>query len=373
MRASAIIFSGSYAIESGELSRRRTLASIPFAGRFRTIDFILSSLVAAGIRDVGVVTKENYSSLEDHLGGGRYWDLDHKNTGLKILSPYSANPAGVGEHFRGKLDALRSFVKYIELLEGEYIVLANGNTVANVDIQGALEQHISTGADITAVYAKMQSGFYANLQAACPESGQRITGFAYCDRDSAGDFKNVLLNVYILKRDFLLSFLKRAQIYDYYGLERQMLINRVDEFKIYGYEHSGYARIIYTNRQYYKASMELLDQNVRRELFNPMRPVMTKTKDTAPTIYEYGAKVQNSLIADGCKIDGCVKNSIIFRDVVIEAGAVVDSCVIMQSSIIRKNAKLFAVITDKNTTVSDSVQLMGSPDYPYLLQKWTVI
>lgn len=373
MRASAIIFTGSYTIENGELSKNRTLASIPFAGRFRTIDFILSSLVAAGIRDVGVITKENYGSLEDHLGGGRYWDLDHKNTGLKILSPYSTNVVGNGEHFRGKLDALRSVQPYLERTEGEFVVLANGNTIANIDINAAIDDHIRTNADVTAVYTEMDDIFYANMYV-LTDMNRRIFQAAYCsDKEDRNFKKMVLLNVYIVRRDFLLKFLKRANIYDYYGLERELLINRTDEFIIRAHRHKGWARIIYTNRQYYEASMELLKPEVRAQLFLKERPVMTKTKDTCPTLYERGARIENSLIADGCRIDGTVRNSIIFRDVVIQKGAVVEDCVIMQSSNIGAYAKLSAVIADKNTSVSNGVQLMGSPDYPYLLQKWTVV
>ena len=155
---SALVFSDTYEDTFNELTKERTHASIPFAGRFRTIDFVLSSLVNANVSNVAVITTKNYASLDEHLEGGRYWDLNHRNSGLRILSPFFKTENN-SEAFmaRGRLDALRSVQIHIKSIKEDYVVIANANVVANIDFDDVFRTHINSGADITAVFAKQTS------------------------------------------------------------------------------------------------------------------------------------------------------------------------------------------------------------------------
>ena len=368
---SSIIFADSYDHPATELIEKRTLASIPFGGRFRLIDFVLSSLTNAGVTNIAVMPKKNYASLEDHLGGGKYWDLDHRNSGLKILSPFFKT-ANNNEVFlaRGKLDALRSVQPHIRSLKEEYIVLTNGNLVANIDFEKVFKAHIESGADVTAVYANTDT--YAPRALELSLEGTKVKGITYVSADDSGK-RNISLNVYVMKRDLLLDIIREADAHDHYSFEKYALINKVDTLNIAGFEHTEFAKIVYSVQDYYNTSMQMLDSDVRSAIFTEKRPVMTRVKDSVPVLYQYNAKISNSLIADGCKIDGTVKNSIIFRNVTIETGAVVENCIIMQNTVVGKESSLSNVILDKNIKISDKKELCGDAQYPFILKKGSEI
>lgn len=365
-----IIFSDSYSAETNLLAKNRTLASIPFCGRFRTVDFILSSLVNAGVDNVAVVTKRNYASLEDHLGGGRYWDLDHRSSGLRILSPFYRTENN-NEVFlaRGKLDALRSVSPYIKGLKEEYIVLTNSNIIASVDFERAFDFHIESGADITAVYSGRR-GSPGDLELHLED--ERVREMTYIVEEEQS-VKDTSLGIYIMSRKLLLDIIRRADEHDHYSFEKYALIKNTSSLKILGFEHREFSGIVNTVKDYYDISMKMLDSDVRSQVFKSDSPVMTRVMDTVPVLYKYNASVENSLIADGCRIDGTVKNSIIFRNVTIETGAVVENSIIMQNSVVGKNCGLGYVILDKNIHVSENKYLCGAPEYPYVFVKNTRI
>ncbi len=368
---SAIIFSDTYNEINNELLTNRTLASIPFGGRFRMVDFVLSSLVHASVNNVAVITRRNYASLEDHLGRGRYWDLDHRNSGLRILSPFYRTKNN-NEAFmaRGKLDALRSIQPYIKSIREEYVVLSDANVIANIDFDCVFESHINSGADVTAIYSDHIANSHNHIVLEIDDNG-RVCDMTYSEADN--QLKKIALGIYILKRDLLMEIIRHADARDQYNFESSALIKNVDKLKIVGYEHKGFAQIVYTEKDYYNTSMMMLDSENRADVFNPKRPVITRVKDSVPTLYHYNAKIENSVIADGCHIDGTVKNSIIFRNVKIEAGAVVENSIIMQNTVIGKGSTLNSVILDKNNIVSENKNLCGAKEYPYVLVKNTEI
>lgn len=366
-----IIFSDSYSGGTNLLAENRTLASIPFCGRFRTVDFVLSSLVNAGVDNVAVVTKRNYASLEDHLGGGRYWDLDHRSSGLRILSPFYRTENN-NEVFlaRGKLDALRSVQPYIRSLKEEYVVLTNANIIANIDFDSAFDFHIESGADITALYSPLCAA-PGGLEMHIDDNG-RVREMTYI-LDENADAKNASLGVYIMKRSLLLDIIRYADEHDHYSFEKYALIKNTDSLNIMGFEHKGFAGVINTVKNYYDISMLMLKEEIRSQIFLQERQIMTRVMDTVPVLYKYNASVENSLIADGCRIDGTVKNSIIFRNVTIETGAQVENSIIMQNSVIEKSCGLNYVILDKNIHVSEHKFLHGALEYPYVFVKDTKI
>lgn len=368
---SSIIFADSYEHPACELTKNRTLASIPFAGRFRLIDFVLSSLVNAGVDNIAVVPKKNFASLEDHLGNGKYWDLDHRNSGLRILSPFFKT-AHSNEVFmaRGKLDAMRAVQTHIKHIKEEYIVITNGNVVANIDFSDVFKAHIESGADITAVYSKRPSTDSKALE--LHFNGKKVTAMNYITEKSEQN-KDISLNIYVMKKSLLMDIIHEADTHDYHSFETYALINNLDSLNIVGYEHKDYARVIYTVGEYYETSMDMLNKDVRAQVFCDERPVLTRVKDSVPVLYQFNAKIENSLIADGCFIDGTVKNSIIFRNVKVETGSVIKNSIVMQNAVIKKDSKLDYVVLDKNTTVSDGKKLNGDKAYPFIIEKGTNI
>ncbi len=366
MNAIGIIFSDSYSTnESNELTRYRSSASLPVGCRFRAIDFMLSGMVNADITTVGILTKQNYGSLVDHLDGGKNWDLDRKRGGLTMLTPYSRGETAAPNVTAGKLDALRSIISYLNHIDGEYVILVQGNVVANLDFEDILLQHMKNEADITIV-----TGIVENPGDKCmilSFNDDNLLNDVHYSEDK-GKYE-ASLSCYCMRKDFLMSFLNKANLYDWHDLSRDLILRHMDCLRIMGYHHKGYAAILNTISQYYHCNLDMLVNEVREDLFNADRPILTHIHDTVPTLYAYNATVTDSLLADGCEINGAVKGSLLFRNVTIEQGAQVENSIIMQGVHIGKNALLKNVICDKDVTIEEGAQLIGSPAYPYVLKK----
>ena len=356
-----IVFSNTNDEKLSELTAARTIGSVPFGCRYRLIDFALSAIVNAGIYKVGVVTKRNYQSLMDHIGNGRPWDLARKNGGLSMLSPYGYAENGV---YKGKIDALYGNLSYLECATEEYILMTDANVVANIDIEKMIDRHVKMQADITLAYKKGISGsIYLDLD----EDGI-ITG-VNTDSDATLLGRNVSLNILLLRRDLLIGLIKNAYRHNFTDFGVDVLQREVGNYKMYGYEITRHALVIDSIQSYFEANMRLLDKHVRDEVFDPQRPVYTKLRDDMPARYGFDAKICDSLIADGCMIEGEVKNSIIFRGVRIGKGAKVENCILMQSCQVDKNCSLGYIVADKNVHIKEGRTLMGYKSFPLVIGK----
>lgn len=328
-----------------ELTSFRTTGSVPFGGRYRLIDFTLSNMVHSGICNIGVVTKSNYRSLFEHLGNGKPWDLARKRGGLHLLSPFAYAEYGL---YRNRIDALYSNLSYIEHSPQTYVLLADCDMVANIDLDDMFTQHQKTGADITVAYVKGHGSVCLKI-----DRQQRITDI---DEES----ENVPFGYVLMAKDLLASLARRAMLDRKEHFYNQMLKDVLPYCPVYGYEVGGYAAKISDIQSYYQTSMQLLDSEVRNQVFAQERPILTKLHDDMPCRCGFGSKVSNSLIADGCVIEGEVKNSIIFRGVKVKSGAIVENCVLMQSVTVGENARMRYVVADKNTQIRPNHTMIGS-------------
>lgn len=366
MNALGIVFCDRYSTKTpkSELVHSRTPASMPFGGRYRLIDFTLSAMVNAGIDEIGVVCKENYGSLIDHVGNGKDWDLNRRKGGIKLLTPMARPTTNIGIS-RGRLDALKSVKHYIADNSYEWIVFAFGGTVANVDLEAMLEQHIADNAYLTLAYADITAGAGELLLEVAKDHSVSAVHYQK-NANAPGSFA---LGTAIMKKADLLEFLDEAEDNGYTNMNRELIQKNIGTKKICGYHHSEYARIVDTIDEYYSANMEMLNTKKRSELFNAERPIYTKVKDSVPTLYDFGAAASNCLIADGCVIKGIVKNAVISRNVVIEEGAIVENAILMQNTVVRKGAKVSHVIADKNVVISAETELHGTATLPIVIGK----
>lgn len=365
-----IIFANMHDVALSSLTQHRTMASVPFGGRYRLIDFPLSNLVNAGITDVGLITKANYQSLMDHVGAGRAWDLARKTGGLHILPPYGDKNFGI---YRGKMEALGSALGYLHGSTAKYILLSDCEIVANIDLTPFIERHAQTGADITMMYA---NSYLDNEEAKdstivnFDENG-RLTE-VMCNPDITGEF-NYSMNILIVGREFLIKLINESVSRGEYSLDRDILQRRMKEFKINGFFYDGFVRRIGSMKGFYQANIDLLSENVREQLFTKSRPVYTKIRDEAPVRYGLQSSAKNCFIADGCIIEGEVENSIIFRGVKIAKGASVKNCILMQGTEVGEKADLQYAMTDKNVVVSNYRTVIGTSTYPAYIAKGTTI
>jgi len=368
MNAFSIIFSDAFLGERiGELTVKRNLASTPFGGRYRLIDFILSSLVNANVANVGVITKNNYGSLVDHLGSGKDWDLNRKNGGLKILAPFVESN---GRNLNTKMDALMSIKTYIRHAHEEYAIITDANIICNIDFKAVMKAHIEKNADITCLCrnAPVRSG---EMSITVNKDG-RVTDVLY-NTDNSDTKKDVIVKVYIMKKALLLELIDKGITFGWNDIDKDFIAKSFNEYNVCAYKIEGYCSIVRDINEYYSASKDLFSKDIRRELFKPDSPVLTKVKDNIPAMYGENCKISNSLVSDGCKIDGVVENSILFRGAVVKTGAVVKNSVVMQDSVIGENCVVTNIIADKNVEIGNDKVLTGYESLPFVISKGTKI
>ena len=372
MSTMGIIFSDIHSWSIAELTAHRTVASIPFAGRYRLVDFALSNMVNSDIYKIGIITKSNYQSLVDHIASGKDWDLSRKNGGITILPPYIIG--GQSGPYKGRLDALVRIKRFIESANADYVVLSDCDVIFNIDFDDIVAAHRKSCADITAVYSRCniaRERAQHSIIYGINESG-RITDMLL-NPDIEGE-QNVSLNSWVMSKDYLLSQISNAATHGFTNFFKYMLLENVKYSKIMSFCHEGYNAHIESLSSYVEANMDMIDKKNRSGLFYVSgRPIHTKVRDSSPTKYGSNACVKNSFIADGCVIEGNVENSVLFRGVKISAGSTVKNCILMQDTLIENNASLSWIISDKNVIVRDNRVLSGDINYPFYIAKGRMV
>ena len=370
--AFGLIYTGEANARLRELTFSRSVAAVPFGGRYRVIDFLLSDMVNTGISNVGLITQRNYHSLMDHLGSGKEWDLHRKRDGLFILPPFvTKDNTGM---YRGTVDAIRSVLGYVRRSTQKYVILTGSHTLYNTTYDAMLRQHIETGAEITIMY-NVEREFnradqFDDLRLTMDETC-RVTDLSLDPYFPTSSFRGC--DAYIMEKERLEYLVEEAASHGEYDFMRDVLVKNVDKCRIYGWRYDGYVARLDSVSTFYKHNMELLDPAIRMDLFNPRTPIYTKVKDEVPAKYTDTGRVRNSIVADGCIIEGEVENSVLFRGVVVGKGAVIKNSIVMQGTVIEDKAAVINAITDKDVTISKNRTITGSPDFPVYISKGGVV
>ena len=361
-----LVFANMHDTTLGDMTKNRTMGSVMFGGRYRLIDFPLSNMVNSGISEVGVITKSNYQSLLDHLGSAREWDLARKKGGLYILPPFGNVESTL---YRGRIEALYGAMSFIKHSRAKYVILSDCDVVTNIDYKPIVAAHIESGADITAV---AHTGVYSSDDIKTStvfnvDADKNVTS-VLINPDISGTC-TTSLNVFVMSMDFLIETVNDAMARGNVSFERNILQEKCRELKIKIYEYDNYFSKLNSPESYFKSNMALLEPENARKLFFPKRSIYTKVSDNAPVKYDLDSKVSNSLIADGCIIEGEVENSVLFRGVKVGKGAKVKNCILMQGTVVGDNAELNYLITDKNVSICENHILTSSPQYPMYVGK----
>lgn len=361
-----LVFANMHDTTLGDMTKNRTMGSVMFGGRYRLIDFPLSNMVNSGISEVGVITKSNYQSLLDHLGSAREWDLARKKGGLYILPPFGNVESTL---YRGRIEALYGAMSFIKHSRAKYVILSDCDVVTNIDYKPIVAAHIESGVDITAV---AHTGVYSSDDIKTStvfnvDADKNVTS-VLINPDISGTC-TTSLNVFVMSMDFLIETVNDAMARGNVSFERNILQEKCRELKIKIYEYDNYFSKLNSPESYFKSNMALLEPENARKLFVPKRSIYTKVSDNAPVKYDLDSKVSNSLIADGCIIEGEVENSVLFRGVKVGKGAKVKNCILMQGTVVGDNAELSYLITDKNVSICENHILTSSPQYPMYVGK----
>lgn len=367
-----VIYTGESNMQLRDLTYSRSIAAVPFGGRYRCIDFMLSSMVNTGITNVGVICQKNYHSIMDHLGTGKEWDLRRKSDGLFILPPFvTKDNTGI---YKGTVDALRSCMGYIRRSSQQYCVMVGSHTIFNTTFDEMLDQHIETGADVTVMYSHEPSepgdDEFDNARLIIDGNG-RVSDIELNPYQARSDAQSC--DAYIIDKSLLEYLVEEAATRANYDWMRDVLLQKVNSLKIYGWCYNGYVARINSMTSYFNHNMALLDREVREDMFNPSHPIYTKIKDEVPAIYGPDARVSNSIVADGCIIDGEVENSVLFRGVRVGRGAKISNCILMQAVEAQEMCELDHVVLDKSVTVKRGRKLMGHQSFPIILRKGAIV
>jgi glucose-1-phosphate adenylyltransferase len=373
--ALGIIFPNSYDSLVPELVTERLMASIPFASRYRMVDFILSSMVNSGIDNISLIVRKNYHSLMDHLGSGREWDLTRKNGGLNIVPPFADKTVKI---YNGRIEALASIIDFLNSQKEEYVILSDANIAVNFNFKDFINKHIESGADVTAAYAveKLPESAIENqtnnkgLYYTFDINNGRITNIKINSKETGE--QNYSMNIYIIKRTLLVEQIRDAYVRGYAYFERDVLAPNLDKLNVQAYKFDGYLARISDMRSYFAENMKLLDEENLDALFSG-ETIYTKIRDDNPTRYINGSKASHCMVADGCVIEGTIENCVLSRGVKIAKGAVVKNCVLMQDTVIGEGAKVEYVITDKNVTITADKEIKGTDTFPVYVAKYQTV
>ena len=353
-----VILTGNNESDLAELTRKRSVAAVPFAGRYRLIDFILSNFVNSGIVNVGVATEYNYQSLLDHLGSGKPWGLARKKYGLRFLPHFLPN----GSEADQRISMLFDVIHYLKRSTQKYVIVADCNNVCNMRFDDVITKHVESGAELTVVYqnAPKAKGIFVELD------GEKVISIS-----DHGQHR--LVGYYVFTKELLINILERYQTIGHKEFYRDLISDYISRGNVYSYCFDGYLQTITDTNSYYKVTMDLMHSEVRKALFISDNRILTKVKDKVPTRYLNNAEVSNSFIADGCTIDGTVENSILFRGVSVESGAKISGCIIMQDTVISQDVRLSACIIDKDCVILKGKELVGQSDFPIVVGKHRTI
>ena len=365
MNAMGIIFANDASI--GTLTEKRTMASLPFGGRYRQVDFALSNLTCAGVRHVGIITRHSYQSLLNHVGDGEEWGLEMAEGGLEYLTPYAQS---VSHNYRGKLESLNSAMDFLEVGDEDYVVMIDSAIVSNIDLDKVVASHVASGKTVTVVTkAGICDGEKKiDLAVKLDENGEIAK--IVCDYAANPEYL-ASMDIFVVNKQYLIQAVKGCVARGLYHMDRNLVMGgwNLGDVTVNVYQHEGVALFNESLNEYYKNTLSLVKKCVRDDIFGAAHPVYTKVRDRVPTYYGVDSEVEDALIADGCMIDGEVENSVLFRQVTVAKDAEIEDCIIMNDCVIGEGAELKYVILDKNVTVTPGAKLYGTKEHPVVIKK----
>ncbi len=370
MNVTGIIFANDGTVS--QLTEKRTMASLPFGGRYRQVDFALSNLSCAGIHRVGIVTRHSYQSLMNHVGSGEEWGLEMEEGGLEYLTPFSSSHTS---DYRGKLESLYAAMSFLEYGdEDEYIVMIDSAILSNIDLTKVIASHKESGKDITLVTkAGIANGYkIVDLAVKLDKNGE-VADMAV-DYAATPEYE-VSMDIFVLNKKWLIQQVKEHISRNLYHMDRDLVLGlwqkKAATVNIYSF--NGLAMYNESVEEYFRNSLSLINKEVRKDLFGGNHPIYTKVRDRVPTFYGENCSVENCSVADGCMLGGTVRNSVLFRQVTVYPGASVENCVIMNDTVVNEGCQLRYVILDKDVVVRPGTQLIGTPSNPVIIKRGEVV
>jgi len=352
----ALILSGGGGERLGVLSAERAVSALPFGGKYRVIDFSLSNCCHSGIGNVGVLAQHAPASLNDHIGAGRPWDLDRRQGGVVILQPYQTRQhAG---WYRGTADAITQNWDYLEERRPDRVLVLSGDHVYRMDYRALFLAHEQRGASVTLACTKVPADQTRRFGMVTMDRGGRVRTLE--EKPERSSATHASMGIYVFEFDVLREMLRSRPV----DLVLDVLRPLVDAGeRVYAHEFNGFWEDIGTVASFYRANLELVQPEPRLQLHDPRWPILTRDEERPAVLLSDGAAVEDSLVANGCVIDGCVERSILFPGVRVGHGAVVRDAVVMADVRIEGGAQVTRAILDKYARVGEGA-IVGEGEDP---------
>ena len=365
MNVMGIVFTNDASL--GELTNKRTMASLPFGGRYRQVDFALSNLACAGVRHVGIISRHNYQSLMNHIGDGEEWGLELQEGGLEFLTPYAQTTVGT---YRGKLESLNNAMDFLEYGEDdELVVMIDSAVLSNIDLQAILDAHVASGKDVTVVTKAGICNGEKKIDLALKLENGEVADMVV---DYAAPAEYVAsMDIFVLSKKWLVKCVKEMIARDKFHMDRDLVMGGWNRgvVSVNVYEFDGIAMFNESVEEYFYNSLSLIKKDVRADIFGGNHPIYTKVRDRVHTYYGETSEIENCLIADGCMLEGEVEDSVLFREVTIGKGAEIENSILFNNAVIGEGAELKYVILDKNVTVTPGAKLIGTKKNPIIVKR----
>ena len=370
MNVMGIIFANDATMSA--LTDQRTMASLPFGGRYRQVDFALSNLAGAGVRHVGIVTRHHYQSLINHIGSGEEWGLELEEGGLEYLTPYANSTT---DTYRGKLESLNSAMSFLQTgPEDELVVMIDSAVLSNVDLKKVLASHVESGRDITVVTKSGIANGVKQLDLALKLDSKGNAEDIAVDYQAPAEYQ-ASMDIFVLSKKWLIAQVREHIAHNLYHMDRDLVLGlwQKKAIKINVFPFEGTALFNESVEEYFSNSLKLMDKEVRHDLFRGNHPVYTKVRDRVPSYYGDSCRIDGCIVADGCILDGEAENCVLFRQVNLKPGAKISNCVIMNDTVIGEGAELKNVILDKDVIVRPGAKLIGTPTTPIIIKRGDIV
>lgn len=359
MRAIGIVLAGGSNNRMGALGNKRATAAMPVAGGYRAIDFVLSSMSNSHIQKVGVLTQYNAKSLNEHLNSSKWWDFGRKQGGLFVFTPTIT--AENNYWYRGTADAIAQNLDFLRKSHEPYVVIASGDCIYKIDFNEVLSYHIAKRADITVVTTKLPHG----------EDSSRFGTVKINDDGRIEEFeeKPIVTNsnlistgIYVIRRRQLIELIEKSMQEERHDFVNDILVRYRGIKKIFSYEMKTDWNNISTKDAYFRTNMRFLDKEVRDYFFRQYPDVYSKVLDLPPAKYNVGSSVKNSLISSGCIINGCVEDSVLFKEVYVGNNCTIKNSIILNDAYIGDNTHIENCVVESRNTICANSSFIGDPN-----------
>lgn len=353
----------------GPLTAIRSPYMLPFGCRYRLIDFALSTVTNNDIDNVALYADGMLRSTIGHIGNGKPWDLNRRFGGLSFF------PAVFSKRFN-RSDEMVNFydsLGFFEESKEEHVFFIDPMVITKIDVREVYLEHLKADADVTLIYKKVEDkeGKYLNYDKMTLNEDGSIKNIGV--NLGTQDTFNLYTGMGFVRKSVFIEMVKNSMENDDTNSLKASILKMKDECRIQPYEYKGRVVVIRDINSYMDANMALLDRDNYNEIFHVNGTILTKSKDEPSTMYYQNARVESSLLANGCVVDGSVVQSIIFRGVQIGKNAIIKNSIIMEGAVIEKDAVVINCILDRDTVVKEGVSLVGSPTMPYTIGKSQVI